>query len=306
MTANEPKTQPWAGRLSLFLAISLGWSALVGLGLFLAGVELSSVVGVVVMAVLYMPAPMVAAVIAERGLVRSRFRLPARRGRPIAIFLVTPVLLAVLFVLLYLGVVLVGVDLLGLPSFGTVATAAAAIAEGAAKLVGAEAVAAAGPPPPASVLLLAGIWGAAVAGWTINGLFAMGEEYGWRGLMWDALQHRGIVQANLVIGSVWGLLARARHPAGLQLPRPAAARRTRHDGVLHWDVVRPDRGAFNALAPILLILAPGTDRVLTGPLGVAGALVLAAIGAGLWLMVRHRSVPTAPLPTVDPPSNVSR
>ncbi|HYP46617.1 MAG TPA: CPBP family intramembrane glutamic endopeptidase, partial [Propionibacteriaceae bacterium] len=251
----------------------------------------------------------------ERGVVRSRFRLPALRGRPIAIFLGLPVLVAVLFVLVYLGAVFIGGDLLGLPSFGTVATAAAAISEGAAKLVGAEAVAAAGPPPPASVLLLAGIWGAAVAGWTINGLFAMGEEYGWRGLMWEALQHRGIVQANLVIGSVWGLwhapvilqgynypdqpllgvLAMMVFCTGMSLALTAVRRLT--DSLLP---VAAAHGTFNALAPILLILAPGTDRVLTGPVGLAGALVLAAIGAGLWLMVRRRpaSTPGAARPTV--------
>ena len=46
---------------------------------------------------------------------------------------------------------------------------------------------------------------AAVAGWSINGLFALGEEYGWRGLLWEAWRPYGIVRANLAIGLVWGL-----------------------------------------------------------------------------------------------------
>jgi membrane protease YdiL (CAAX protease family) len=46
-------------------------------------------------------------------------------------------------------------------------------------------------------------------------------------------------------------------------------------------------GTFNALAPIVLILAPGTDSVLTGPLGATGTLILTVIGGCLWFAVRR-------------------
>jgi membrane protease YdiL (CAAX protease family) len=280
------------------LLIALGWSSLVGVGLFLADVELGSGVGIAVMAVLYMPAPLVAALIAEGGLIRSRFSLPHRGWRSLTAYLGIPVAVVVVFALAFLGTVFVGGDLLGLTSFGTLASTRAEIMQGAAALLGQAAVEAAGPPPPFSVLLLAGIWGAMVAGWTVNGLFAMGEEYGWRGLMWDELEHHGVVKANLVIGTVWGLwhapviLQGYNYPGqpllgtmvmvvfciGMSFALTAIRRRT-----ASLIPVAAAHGAFNALAPILLILAPGTSRVLTGPLGVTAAVILTLIGALLWL-----------------------
>ncbi len=39
---------------------------------------------------------------------------------------------------------------------------------------------------------------ALVAGFTVNGLFAFGEEYGWRGWLADELAPLGAVRANLI------------------------------------------------------------------------------------------------------------
>ena len=295
-------------KLTVFLVISLGWSTLLGRGLFLARLRLGSGVGIAVMAVLYMPAPLVAALIAEGGPVRSRFSLPRRGRRSVAAYLGLPVAVTVGFALAFLATVFVGGDLLGRASFGTLATTPAEIAEGAATLLGRAAVEAAGPPPPAPVLLLAATWGAVVAGWTVNGLFAMGEEYGWRGLMWDELGHLGLLRANLIIGTVWGLWHAPLILQGYNYPgRPLLGTvamvvfcigmscaltglRRRTSSLIP---VAAAHGAFNALAPVLLILAPGTDRVLTGPLGVTGAVVFALIGALLWFAGAPARTPRA-------------
>ncbi|HEX8511323.1 MAG TPA: CPBP family intramembrane glutamic endopeptidase [Propionibacteriaceae bacterium] len=312
------RTGPVSGKLAIFLIVALGWSTLVGLGLFLAGVELSSGVGIAVMAVLYMPAPMVAALIAEGGLVRSRFRLPRRAWRSVLAYLGIPVVVVVGFALVFLAAVFVCGDLLGLSYFGELASTSAEIARGAEALLGQAAVEAAGPPPPFPVLLVAGIWGAVVAGWTVNGLFAMGEEYGWRGLMWDELEHHGTVKANLIIGTVWGLwhapvilqgynypgqplvgtLAMVAFCIGMSFALTAIRRRT---GSL--IPVAAAHGAFNALAPILLILAPGTSRVLTGPLGATAAVILTVIGGLLWFI--RRPLPTAPTCSVTTAADIS-
>ncbi len=306
--AELTRTGPVSGRLAVFLLIVLGWSTLVGLGLFLADVELSSGVGIAVMAVLYMPSPLVAALIAEGGLVRYRFSLTRPGWRSITAYLGIPVVVVVVFALVFLGTVFVGGDLLGVASFGTLASTSDEIMQGAATLLGQAAVEAAGPPPPFPVLFLASIWGAAVAGWTVNGLFAMGEEYGWRGLMWDELEHHGMVKANLVIGTVWGLwhapviLQGYNYPGqplvgtvamvvfciGMSFALSAIRRRT-----ASLIPVAAAHGAFNALVPILLILAPGTNRVLTGPLGATGAVILTLIGGLLWFT----RTPRRPLPT---------
>jgi membrane protease YdiL (CAAX protease family) len=176
--------------------------------------------------------------------------------------------------------------------------------EGAARLLGQAAVDAAGPPPPVAVLLLAGFWGALVAGWTINGLVAVGEEYGWRGLMWEELRGRGVVKANVVIGIVWGLWHAPVILQGYNYPgHPVAgilamilfcggmsttltALRELTGSVLPAAAAH---GTFNACAPLLLLLAPDVTAPLTGPLGLLGAAILILLGAVLWVLVRART-----------------
>lgn len=286
-----------SSKLAVFLAISFTWAALVGAGLVVTGTELNSLPGILVMAILYMPSPFVAAVIAERGIRRERLRLPRGGAARIAGFLLTPVAAVLAFALLYTGIALVAGDLLKIPGFSGLAMTEAAILDGAAGLLGEGAVAAAGPPPPVIVLALASVWGAVLAGWTFNGLFALGEEYGWRGLMWDELKSRGVVKANIAIGVAWGLwhapvILQGYNYGAAVLGIPAmvlfctgmsfvlSAIRQRTDSVLP---VAAAHGIFNALAPILLILVPDTVPVVTGPLGLIGALLLALVGALLWI-----------------------
>ena len=38
--------------------------------------------------------------------------------------------------------------------------------------------------PPISALYALGLFSGVMAGFTLNGLFAFGEEYGWRGVLW--------------------------------------------------------------------------------------------------------------------------
>lgn len=292
-------------RLTTFLAIALGWATLAGTAIAITGIALDSITGLAVVAVLYMPSPLVAALIVERRFVGARFRLPARRLRGVAVFLLSPVLAIAAFVLLYLAAVYIGGNLLGLDALGTLATTSEEVVAGAARLVGQTAVDAAGPPPPLLVLVLAGLWGAVVAGWTVNGLVAMGEEYGWRGLMWDELRGRGVVRANVAIGVAWGLWHAPLILQGYNYPgRPVV-------GVLAMMVfctgmsfvltglreltgsllpVAAAHGAFNAVAALLLLLTAGADPLSTGPLGALGGVLLLGLGAGMWSLARRRTV----------------
>lgn len=63
---------------------------------------------------------------------------------------------------------------------------------------------AAGPPPSVLVLPLAAVSAAIVAGWPLTGLFAMGEESGWRGLVQYELKVLRVTRANRLIGVAWG------------------------------------------------------------------------------------------------------
>ena len=46
---------------------------------------------------------------------------------------------------------------------------------------------------------------APLAGFTINGLLAFGEELGWRGLLQQELAPLGFARASALIGAIWGL-----------------------------------------------------------------------------------------------------
>ncbi|MBO1770424.1 CPBP family intramembrane glutamic endopeptidase [Agrococcus sp. TF02-05] len=282
--------------VATFLLIVFGWSMVVGAGLHLTRTPLDSVTGIVVLGALLMPSPLVAAVIAERGIRRERLRLPRRSTRPVLVFLLAPVVAVLAFVVLYAGIQLLLGNAFGIPGVGGLATTDAELVAGAERLLGQAAADAAGTPPPLAALLLVSVLGAILAGWTVNGLVGLGEEYGWRGLLWDALRHLGAVRANLVIGTVWGLW---HAPVILQgynygdplLGVPAmvlfciamsfvlSAIREATASVLP---VAAAHGIFNALAPMLLIAAPDAVPALGGPLGLLGAAVLAGVGAAAW------------------------
>ena len=286
-----------SGTLKVFLAVALGWAALAGGLLAITRVDLASITGAALIALLYMPSPMVAALIAEGGLRRERFSLPRRGVRPPVPYLLLPAAAVVGFVLLFLGAVLLGGNVFGIDGAGRVALTQHQIMAGAAEVFGQATVDAAGPPPPAAVLLLAGLWGALVAGWTINGLFAMGEEYGWRGLMWDELRAGGPLRANVIIGVVWGLWHAPLIVQGYNYPGFPAL------GVLAMVAfcigmsfvltavreltgslipVAAAHGMLNGIAPLLLMLTPGAQPILAGPLGLLGAAIFALLGAAGW------------------------
>ncbi len=292
--------------LKVFLAVALGWAGLAGGLLAVTGTDFGSITGAVLIAVFYMPSPMVAALIAERGLRRGRLGLPGGGVGRVLRYFFLPVGVVVGFVLLFLGAVFLGGNVLGVDALGSLAFTREQLMAGAADLLGQEAVDAAGPPPPAAVLLLAGLWGALVAGWTINGVVGMGEEYGWRGLMWEELRAGGPVRANLFIGVVWGLwhaplivqgynypgfagfgvLAMVAFCVGMSFVLSAVRELT--GSVIP---VAAGHGMFNGIAPLLLILAPGAHPVLAGPVGLLGATILTLLGAAAWAIADRRTPP---------------
>jgi membrane protease YdiL (CAAX protease family) len=58
---------------------------------------------------------------------------------------------------------------------------------------------------PPVVFLLTQLLNALIAGYTINAVFAFGEELGWRGYLLKALQGKKLLPVSLIIGGVWGL-----------------------------------------------------------------------------------------------------
>jgi membrane protease YdiL (CAAX protease family) len=55
------------------------------------------------------------------------------------------------------------------------------------------------------VFFLIQLGSAIFAGFTINNLFGLGEELGWRGYFLKALKDKKLIPASIIIGTVWGI-----------------------------------------------------------------------------------------------------
>jgi membrane protease YdiL (CAAX protease family) len=188
-----------------FLGLAYGWAYLIGGALALLHIPLDGGLGLVIVALLYMPAPALAALLVERGPIWARFHLPRGEGwRGLARFIALPAFLVLGFTgLLAAGTALLG-DAASATGVGALVRDTVGLRERLASLVGPEQAAAAQLPRSLVPVVLSALVGGVIAGWTLNGLFALGEEYGWRGLLWEELRPRGVVAANLISGVAWG------------------------------------------------------------------------------------------------------
>jgi uncharacterized protein len=132
-------------------------------------------------------------------------------------------------------------------------------------------------------------FGALIAGFSINGLFAFGEELGWRGLMEKELAHHSFLYKNLIIGTFWGLWHSPLIIQGYNYPDTPllgcffmavlciamsfvfSYARNRTDSVLTAAVLH---GNFNAAAPIFIFLIGTSNPLLGGVVGLVGVLAI--------------------------------
>jgi membrane protease YdiL (CAAX protease family) len=139
-------------------------------------------------------------------------------------------------------------------------------------------------------------------GTTVNALFALGEEFGWRGyLLWE-LAPWGFWRASFAIGALWGLwhapviLAGYNYPS---FPTIGVVAMTiacvSFSPVYTYLVVRAEsviaaavlHGVFNGSAGLVVVYAAADDAVLgelvASPVGAAGVIAfgLAAVGIAL-------------------------
>jgi membrane protease YdiL (CAAX protease family) len=159
----------------------------------------------VLIALLVMPAPAAAALVTSRLMHRGRLsqdglRLLGVNWRAVA---VVP-LAFTLFALLYLLLLQILGNVGHLPGVGQLDVHGAAIVENLRRL-NPELPTTAIKLPPDGLLIPLFIGGALLAGVSINALFALGEELGWRGLLLTEVRSLGWWRANLLIGVVWGV-----------------------------------------------------------------------------------------------------
>jgi len=142
-----------------------------------------------------------------------------------------------------------------------------------------------------------------LAGLTINAAVALGEEIGWRGLMYKVLYPRyGLLASTLVIGVAWGLwhapliiflgysLPHHRDALGLTMYCAVTTSWTlillllrRESGsVLPAAVMH---GTINALAGLMVLTYPNADELYVLPVGVASLIASLIVGVVLAMLL---------------------
>ncbi len=290
-------------RVALFYGIAFGIACAATGALVLLGMNLGSkaqLIAQLTVAFVYMPAPLVATLVCERldGRGYALRRTFEHFGGKILRLLAVCVAAGLGMYVLALAVEFLFGNVARMPGAGhLVTTEAQLLTSIKALFVGGLPPNAASTIPPLWLMYAYGAIGAVLAGFSVNALFAFGEEYGWRGWLQDELRPLGPVRANLLTGVMWGfwhgpmiltgynygkhiylgwlfmailcvpfsfLLWRARDLTGTVL---SAA-------VLH--------GMFNGMAGVLLILTPGASPLVRPPAGVLMALAVGITAAVLW------------------------
>ena len=288
-----------------FLGLAFGISWVGAVAFALAGVDLGSLRGTVLVVVVYMWAPAIGAILVQWRYGESiGVGCGLRRGRLQWVGLAWLVPVALLALTIGIGIALPDVSLttdygaflrdLGLPEEEV--ENSVAVLEGL-------------PVPPFVFLVGQGL----VAGLTINAVAALGEELGWRGLLLRELSPLGFWRLSLLTGVVWGIWHAPLILQGHNFPDSPVAGVVVMTGwtvaaspvftyltVRARSVLAPTvlHGSFNAVSSLSLVYLTGAGAILVGPVGIAG------IGAGLLAtaacVAHDRYVATDRLTSGDP------
>jgi CAAX protease family protein len=292
--------------VAIFYAIALGWVSLLAAAIYLViGGSLSlgaALAAQLTVGFLYMPAPLVAALIVERiagrgYLIKTTFSGFGRKLGRLLLAVVTVVVgvYALMVALAYL----LG-NALHVAGVGEFVMTQAGMARNVGVLLGPEAAAniAGSSTGPAPALLLAiGGFAGLISGLTANGVLAFGEEYGWRGWLMDELEPIGPVRANLLTGVMWGLwhaplilmgfnfephrIAGVFFMCGLTTSLSFLLWRSRqYTGSLLAPAII--HGAFNGFQGFLVLLIASRNPLWSVPVGVLGWVAISIVAAVFW------------------------
>jgi membrane protease YdiL (CAAX protease family) len=141
-----------------------------------------------------------------------------------------------------------------------------------------------------------------VAGYTINALFAFGEEFGWRGFLLKALGNKKLLPVSLITGAVWGLWHFPLILLGHNYPQHPAA------GVgmmVVWCILLSPvmtyitlksksviaaaifHGTLNAIAGIAILYLSGGNDLTNGTTGLAGFIALIFVNCAFFLFDKY-------------------
>ena len=142
-----------------------------------------------------------------------------------------------------------------------------------------------------------------LAGITINALFALGEEIGWRGFLQKELGFLGLWKSGLLIGAIWGLWHAPLVIQGYNFPQnpmlgvgmmvvacaPLGL-------IMSYFVQRSGtvmsaaffHGVFNAVAGIGLVVLDTYVDYIHNPFGIVAIIVYSSLAGFLYVLERRR------------------
>ena len=153
-----------------------------------------------------------------------------------------------------------------------------------------------------TVMIVVTIVSGLFAGITINAIFALGEEYGWRNYLVSALKEKKFICASVFIGIVWGLWHFPLILLGHNYPQHSVvgvfmmvvfcvlASFIETYFVLKTKSVLPAaifHGTINAVAGLNVILIKGGNDLLNGLTGLSGFFVMAVVVMMIYLFDKY-------------------
>ncbi|UTF52290.1 CPBP family intramembrane glutamic endopeptidase [Natronosalvus rutilus] len=292
-------------KVGLFLALAFGIAWTGAIVLYLAGIELGSLAGLVLLVVMVMWAPAVAAIGTQLWYgesIREGCGLALGRLRWVGLAWLTPV--ALVAGTIGIGIVLPGVSFttdytMYLLELGLSQEEAA---EAVTQLEGV-------PVSPAVLLVAQGL----IAGLTINALAALGEELGWRGLLLTELAPLGFWKLSIFTGTVWGIWHAPIILQGHNFPDAPVVGvfvmtaativmaliytylTVRAQSVLAATFLH---GTFNGLGALSLVYLTGAGNLVTAPVAIAG--IGAALVVTTLCVVHDRTIAAESIMTGGP------
>lgn len=289
-------------KVQQYLLITYSISIIIGLILHFFGLygdDLTNPtyqLGLVIIAVCLMPAPAFAVFIIEKfqwKTIVERYDLSFKKADWKRIFIMA-LFITTLIPLILLSLTYMLGDVLNIPGIGNVVMTNEILAESYVEKYG-EAIRDSLKLPPASpiiTILPLGIISAIIAGFTINGVFGLGEELGWRGFLMNEWQRLGWHRMNILTGIVWGawhtpiILLGHNFPSypflgilmmvGLCIPMSylfawsrLMGRSVLAPGILH--------GCFNAIAMTIVMLITNHHELIGGAVGLLSAMSIYAV-----------------------------
>lgn len=286
-----------------------------GIGYFFVRESFDHLWSLIYIAVFYMPTPFYALLITS-AIQRQPLKLsqygtlkaikPKYIGLTIGMFVSWVAVFAILSII---------ASALAPETFGTFASTAQGIEVNMVQQFGAEVVASTdNPPPPVSVFVIVGLIAAIGSGFTINLLFALGEEYGWRGYL--RKKFRGSFwKKYFIIGTLWGIWHAPLILQGYNYGIENAFVGTllfivfcltfgylfgilmeKTDNVLYAGALH---GMFNGFAGIFPVLLGVYNPLFAGPVGILSIAALIAVVAFFYAFIRPT---TQPNPATQPRS----